>query len=138
MCEGVQPVSTEATKAVVRSWFDAVNRRDITRITGLMTPDYASQTPEVPAPLSGIVRAISEVHVDINEEIAEDDRVAVRWTARGTHILTGRSVTWIGMSLFRVTNGKISEECILEDTLGMLGQLESTREMSPVRVRLVI
>jgi steroid delta-isomerase-like uncharacterized protein len=64
------------------------------------------------------------------ELIAEDDRVAERWTGRGTHQgeflgvpPTGRQVTVPGFVFYRFTSGKIAEFRGLFDGLSMLQQL---------------
>ena len=64
------------------------------------------------------------------ELIAEDDRVAERWTGRGTHQdeflgvpPTGRQVAVPGFVFYRFTSGKIAEFRGLFDGLSMLQQL---------------
>ncbi len=64
------------------------------------------------------------------ELIAEDDRVAERWTGRGTHQgeflavpPTGRQVAVPGFVFYRVTSGKIAEFRGLFDGLSMMQQL---------------
>jgi steroid delta-isomerase-like uncharacterized protein len=62
--------------------------------------------------------------------IAEDDRVAVRWRGVGTNTgeffgapPTGKAVDVGAVSIFTIHDGKIVEDHISEDTLGMLKQL---------------
>ena len=64
------------------------------------------------------------------EEIAEDDKVAISWTCSGTHKgalenipPTGKKVTWTGVTIYRIANGKVIEERGEEDFLGLLQQL---------------
>ncbi|HLJ81146.1 MAG TPA: ester cyclase [Ktedonobacterales bacterium] len=64
------------------------------------------------------------------ELIAEEDRVAERWTGRGTHQgeflgvpPTGRQVAVPGIVFYRITAGKIAEFRGLFDSLSMLHQL---------------
>ncbi len=66
----------------------------------------------------------------IEDLIAEDDRVAGRWTMRGTHTgefngipATGRPVTLTGFSLLRIQDGQFAELWHLEDDLAVLRQL---------------
>src|SRR5262249_41462325 len=66
----------------------------------------------------------------VEDLIAEGDRFACRRTFRGTHrgeimglSATGKPVVGVGMSIHRITNGKIAEGRINFDTLGMLQQL---------------
>jgi predicted ester cyclase len=85
--------------------------------------------------LAEVVRCVHTVldgfHVDVDEVIAEGDRVVVRWTAHGTHVsewfgipATGRPVTFGGMDLYRLDRGLIREWRRNEDLLFLLQQLE--------------
>ncbi|MBZ0318977.1 MAG: ester cyclase [Anaerolineae bacterium] len=69
-------------------------------------------------------------HFEIEEMIAEDDRVMVRWTSHGTHIgelnglpPTGRQTTNSGINIFRVADGKIVEVWDIFDRLWAWQQL---------------
>jgi steroid delta-isomerase-like uncharacterized protein len=71
------------------------------------------------------------------ELIAEEDRVAERWTGRGTHQgeflgvpPTGRQVAVPGFVCYRITNGKIVEFRGLFDGLSMLHQLGALPDLS--------
>ena len=62
--------------------------------------------------------------------IAEGDKVLVRLTTRATHqgeLLgippTGKAVTITVMGLFHVADGKIGEQWVARDDLGMMQQL---------------
>ena len=62
--------------------------------------------------------------------IAEGDKVVARLTARGTHQglfrgipPTGRVVTWTGIRIFRIAEGKIVEHWANWDDLSLLKQL---------------
>ncbi|MBW4593351.1 MAG: ester cyclase [Brasilonema angustatum HA4187-MV1] len=68
----------------------------------------------------------------ITDAIAEGDKVAISWTAQGTHkgeikVLnlppTEKSVSWTGIIIYRIVEGKITEELEQEDALGVLQQL---------------
>ncbi len=66
----------------------------------------------------------------VEQQFAEGDLVATRWTARGTHEgeligiqPTGKQVTVSGMTTFRLSGGKIVEEFTQWDNPGMLQQL---------------
>ena len=74
--------------------------------------------------------AFPDWYSTLEELIAEDDRVAERWTGRGTHQgeflgvpPTGRHVAVPGFVFYRVTSGKIAEFRGLFDGLSMLHQL---------------
>ena len=74
--------------------------------------------------------AFPDLRVRNEDVIAEGDKVAVRWTARGTHggalmdiPPTGRQVTLKGVDVLRIERGKIVERWGEFDALGMLQQL---------------
>jgi predicted ester cyclase len=66
--------------------------------------------------------------------IAEGDKVVSRWTIRGTHkgdlvtpygpvSPTGRQVTYTGISIHRLADGKIVDDRFEGDVLGLLQQV---------------
>lgn len=74
--------------------------------------------------------AFPDLHQTIKEQIVEGDKVAYRWTARGTHqgelmgiAPTGRRVTLTGIAIARLVDGKIEEIWENYDALGMMQQL---------------
>jgi hypothetical protein len=43
------------------------------------------------------------------------------WTSRlGTHTVAGKTVSWPAIAIFRLHDGKIAEEWVSRDELGML------------------
>jgi steroid delta-isomerase-like uncharacterized protein len=74
--------------------------------------------------------AFPDLHITIEDQIAEGDRVMTRWTARGTHmgefqgiLPTGKQVRMAGTDIDRITDGKTVECWSLVDELGMMQQL---------------
>lgn len=66
----------------------------------------------------------------LEDLVAEGDKVVARWTARGTHLgdfngipPSGKVATSSGITIFRITNGKIVEEWAESDMLGLLTQV---------------
>ncbi|MBY4599217.1 ester cyclase [bacterium BD-1] len=75
--------------------------------------------------------AFPDLHITVEKQVAENDLVAVRWTARGTNTgtgngipATGKAVQITGTTLFRMDEGKIAEEWTCADSLGLMRQLE--------------
>jgi steroid delta-isomerase-like uncharacterized protein len=75
-------------------------------------------------------RALPDLRLTIEDQIAESDKVATRWTARGTHTgdlmgiaPTGKHLTVSGTVIIRMADGKFEEEWENFDALGMLRQL---------------
>ncbi len=74
--------------------------------------------------------AFPDIRLTIDDLIAEDDKVVVRWTARGTHrgdlagiAPTGRAVTISGIVVTRISGGKVVEEFESFDEVSLLRQL---------------
>jgi predicted ester cyclase len=55
--------------------------------------------------------------------VAEGDRVVVRWTATGTHAPTNRRITFPGMDILRIREGRIVESWPCYDRLAIERQL---------------
>jgi len=109
-------------------------------IDELASPDYVGYDPAQPEPTRGpqglkeftqeYLTAFPDGQVTVDQQIAEGDYVATRWTGRGTHqgelmgiAPTGKQVTVTGITISRVANGKVAEEWSNWDTLGMLQQV---------------
>jgi predicted ester cyclase len=105
-----------------------------------IAPGYIGHDPSQPEPIRGIegtkanlrqyLDAFSGAQITVDEQIAEGDIVATRWTGRGTHTgeisgiaPTGKDVTVSGITLSKLEGGKIVEEWTNWDTLGMLAQI---------------
>ena len=74
--------------------------------------------------------AFPDLNITIEKQLAENDLVAVHWTARGTNTgagngipATGRAVEITGTTLFRLDDGRIAEEWTCANSLGMMRQL---------------
>ena len=75
--------------------------------------------------------AFPDLHVTVEEVIAEGDRVVTRYTVRGTHQgeieefgpPTNRELELEGITIHRIEDGKIVEEWERYDNLGILQQL---------------
>jgi steroid delta-isomerase-like uncharacterized protein len=74
--------------------------------------------------------AFPNLRYTIEDEIAEGDKIAIRWTLRATHLgeyqgrpPTGNTITVTGISIFRIARGKIQEITVSMDRLGHLQQL---------------
>jgi steroid delta-isomerase-like uncharacterized protein len=71
-----------------------------------------------------------DIQWTLEELIAEGDKVAARFTMRGTHNgpffgvpPTGKKIAVKAMNFYRITNGKIVEEHGQPDLLGLLQQI---------------
>lgn len=135
-----------APEAVVREFFATVfEGGDVDAIERFVAPDHLNHDPTAPPVPPGpqgvrqLVKhyreAFPDLRFQIEEAIAHEDRVAHRWTMRGTHrgeimgiAPTGREVEVSGIEVNRIDAGKIAESWALSDAIGMKAQLEATGE----------
>jgi steroid delta-isomerase-like uncharacterized protein len=136
-------MSTEENKALVRREYEqGVNQGDSGARTDVLASNYVGHFPGVP-PIQGLeafkqftsvfFTAFPDLHTTIEDLIAEGDKVAVRQTWRGTHTgtfqgipPTGKQVTFTSLEVYRVAGGKLAEEWVELDMLGLLQQLGVT------------
>ncbi|MCI0626006.1 MAG: ester cyclase [Acidobacteria bacterium] len=128
-------------RAIARRLNDEVwNRGNLSAIdeilaTGYMHHDPASRNfgsgPVEYKKLVALYRsAFPDVLFTIENLVSEGDLVVTQWTARGTQrgevmgiAPTGRQVTVSGISIARVEQGRLAEQWVSWDALGMLRQL---------------
>src|SRR5918994_703539 len=63
----------------------------------------------------------------VEDQVVQDDRVASRWTLRGTHL--GRDVTLRGIVISRFEDDRIIEDWATSDTLAIARQLGVWRSL---------
>ena len=127
-------------KEIVRRLTEEPWTGNVGVIDELASPDYIGRDPTEPEPVRGHAglkaqlekykAGFSDARVTVDDQFAEGDRVATRWTGRGTHdgeiigvAATGKEVTVSGLTISRVENGLVVEEQTEWDALGMLVQL---------------
>lgn len=127
-------------RELARRWFEEVwNGRRDQLIDELMAPGAYGHVEggEYRGPAgfremqSMFLGALPDVHIEIEDILAEGDRAAVRWHARGTHTGEGfgfkaskRSIDVRGTTWLIVKDGKIAEGW---DTWNLSGLLESLK-----------
>ena len=141
-CDKFVSLMSEANKAVVRRWFDEVWNQgrestidELFPLTGVARGLGESDT-DVHGPaefrtFASVMRgSLPDIHIRIDDEIAEGDRVAVRITLEGTHsggsfgvAPSGQRIRVQGIIILRVVNGQIVEAWNSYDQLGFLRQL---------------
>lgn len=136
-------MSTEQNKALSRrSYEDIFSKGNTALIDQMYDDNYMNHDasgppggwPRGPQGFHGVVAtyrgAFPNLQFTVEELVAEGDKVVTRWTARGTNTgslmgmpPTGKAVVISGISIERITNGKIAESWVNFDQLGMLQQL---------------
>jgi steroid delta-isomerase-like uncharacterized protein len=132
---------SEANKAIARRLIEeAWNKGEPAAVDALVDPAYvghfAIQREPLRGPeaykgfIAGLLAAFPDLQFTVEDIVAEGDKVAIRWTNRGTHggalmgvPPTGRRVEASGIWIHRLAGGKVVEEWGESDVLGMLQQL---------------
>ncbi len=134
-------MSAEQNKSIVRRWVEGGwNGGDLALIDQLLAPDYVLHDPQAPVPITSSAAfkefvtayrtALPDMHMTVDDLIAEGDKVVWRFTARGTHDgplmslpPSGRPVVTTGIVISRFVDGKWAEDWLNFDLLGMLQQI---------------
>ena len=133
-------MTMEENKATARRFVDeVVNGGNLALIDELVAPDFVdhSAAPGVPPNREGaktffamLRGAFPDLHVTIDDQIAEGDRVVQRTTTHGTMKgefagmpPSGKSATWASVDILRFANGSQVEHWGVQDQLSMLQQL---------------
>jgi steroid delta-isomerase-like uncharacterized protein len=134
-------MTTQANRELVLRFYEEVwNQGNVGVAHEVFAPDYvrhdlrpsaALPGPEGQAKIAADFRiAFPDLRMTVDLIVAEDDLVAARWTAAGTHsgpwaevAPTGAEVTFSGMNVFRVREGKVVELWNHRDDLGLMEQL---------------
>ena len=129
----------EENKALTRRYYEDVwNKGNTALLDDVMVANHVNHAP--PNPVLGVEgfkdyvavyhKAFPDFHLSIEDQVAEEDRVADRWVVRGTHQgnlmgipPTGKQVMVTGISITRIANGKIQETWADFDLLGLMQQI---------------
>jgi predicted ester cyclase len=130
-------------KATVKRFHEATNTGDVELISKtideIVEPDALIHTPW-PIQATGaqalkqvwpmLLRGLPDVHITIEDVIAEGDKVVSRNSVTGTHQgeymglpPTGKSVTYNEIFILRFVNGRIAETWGVVDVFSQLKQL---------------
>jgi steroid delta-isomerase-like uncharacterized protein len=133
-------MSTEENKAIQRRWIEeGWNKHDPDLVDELFDADFVMHSPGRPEGDSredfknNMIAALNtfpDLHVTLDDQIAEGDKVVNRLTFAGTHSgeymgvpATGKQVSSTSINIDRFLNGKYVEIWNESDNLGFLQQL---------------
>src|SRR5215210_4717337 len=131
---------SEENKAVVRRFFEELLSADNLAVADeLLSPGFRFYFAGSPVPMDLehykeflVARraAFPDRRFVVEDMIAEGDKVSARFTMRGTHngefrgiAPSGREVTMTGIDMIRLADGKMVEDRVEVDQLGMMQQL---------------
>jgi steroid delta-isomerase-like uncharacterized protein len=137
---------TSDGKPIVAAYWQAYNAADWDALRGMVADDYVHHSGDAESHdveffvsgARGLRAAFPDVHVEVRDMVAEDDRVAVRWVAQATHTgslfgeeATGRPVAVDGMTVHRVLDGRIAEDWEVMNEGALRDQVMSEPESVP-------
>jgi steroid delta-isomerase-like uncharacterized protein len=119
---------------------DAVNRRDLDALDNIFDPELVNHGADPDEPrgayhfkqvFQDFIAACPDLQVTIEDQIAKDDKLVVRWTDTGTHTgapllgvpATGRQIILTGIEILRIRDGKIVERWAENDKLYLMETL---------------
>lgn len=136
----LNPSVEEANKALIRSWLAAADAGFPPDFEVFFTKDYRGHLSgrthmdlkELERLERGFARAFNPVVRTIDDLLAIDDRVVLRLTSNARHTgewqgipATERQVTFTGMVIYRIEQGRIAESWGEVDFAGLWRQLTS-------------
>jgi len=134
-------MNTNGNTATGRSFFeDMLGKGNWDLAEEILAPDIVMHHPSSPQPVAGANNVVSflgafragfpDMAMKVEFAFGDGQMVAVRWRMSGTHTETlfgippsGKSVNVAGISLLRFTNGKVVEDWVSEDSLGLMQQI---------------
>ena len=133
-------MTTETNKAVMGRFLEFINTASEKLAEELISPDAVFHVPGRPEPMRGPAGYLAvigmmrggfpDIRWTLEEVIAEGDKVAARFTMRGTHRgtffgvpPTGKTIAVQAMNFYRLSGGQFVEERGQPDLLGLLQQI---------------
>jgi predicted ester cyclase len=133
-------MSTEANKALVRRFYEEIDKGNIDALDELVAVDYLDHNPPpFPGLHSGreglkqsfkLFQVATTGYHQIEDQIAEGDKVVTRLTSFGKHEgdlpgapRTGNDMKMTSITIHRIADGKLAEKWAEKDVLGFLQQI---------------
>lgn len=132
-------MSAEENKALVRRFYEEIDKGNMGVMDELVAEDYIDHNPP-PFPLApgraGLKQAFklfwdaTPGYHRIEDQIAEGDKVVTRLTSIGKHTgdlpgapATGNDMQMTSITIHRIANGKLVEKWSEKDTITLLKQI---------------
>ena len=136
----IRAMSPEENKALVRRYYEEIDRGNVDAMDDLVAEDYVNHAPP-PFPIPDGREGVKEMlkilweatpgrHV-IEDQIAEGDRVVTRITAEGKHEgdlpggikATGNDMNVSAVVIHRIESGKLAEHWSGRDDVALMQQI---------------
>lgn len=129
-------MALEANKIIVRRWIEGSWTGSPSAFAEIVDSACVYQgvggPREIGEGIDILRRAIAELKVTIEDQIAEKDKVVTQWTVPGIHSgelwgygPSGRHVAYKGITINRLVDGKIVEDWFEGDLFGLIEQLRN-------------
>lgn len=126
--------SPDENRKIVEEFTSVVyNEHQLDRIAEFVSEEFVDRTPGAPEDAKGpefvrkqaeqTFKTFPDLKFEILRTVAEGEMVAIHWRGVGTASLTKKVTTVYGISIFRMTDGKIIESWDIVDRLSMIQQL---------------
>ncbi|NBC84602.1 MAG: DUF4440 domain-containing protein [Bacteroidetes bacterium] len=132
---------SSSSREIARQFIKLWNAGRLDVIDEYAHPDILVDYPHFPEPLHGAEafremmemthRYFPDLKIETHTVVANNGEAAVRWTYRGTHTTgemfgveaDGTRVEVTGMTMYRIEDGRVTEERGVVDNLGLMQQL---------------
>jgi steroid delta-isomerase-like uncharacterized protein len=133
-------MSTEENKTLAnRVWQEVWHQGNLSQVDELFALDFVRHDPggrvlrgtsQNRQFIDSLRTAFPDLHYTVEDQIAEGDKVVVRYRFQGTHLgafqgmpPTKKQVAYTGILIYRISDGKIAEQWTEIDLMGFLRQL---------------
>jgi steroid delta-isomerase-like uncharacterized protein len=133
-------MAAETNKLVMDRFLEFINTASEKLAQELISPNAVFHVPGRPEPMRGPAGYLAiigmmrggfpDIQWTLEEIVAEGDKVAARFTMRGTHRgtffgvpPTGKTISVQAMNIYRLSGGQFVEEHGQPDMLGLLQQI---------------
>ena len=133
-------MSAEANKALVRRFYEEIDKGNLEAMDELVAADYVDHNPpplpDLPPGREGLKQAFkifwaaTPGYHRIEDQIAEGDKVVTRLTSFGKHEAdlpgaprTGNEMKMTSITIHRIENGKLVEKWSEKDMISLLQQI---------------
>ena len=137
-------MTTEINKAVMGRFVEFINTGSEKLAEELISPDAVFHVPGRPEPMRGPAGYLAiigmmrggfpDIQWTLEEVIAEGDKVAARFTMRGTHRgaffgvpPTGKTIAVQAMNFYRLSGGQFVEDAVNQTCLGCFSRSAQCR-----------
>ena len=138
-------MTVEENAALVRRFVEeAWNRGDLAVADEAHAPTYRYHAPSTPGvmrtredlrrQITGLRSDFPDLRVAIDDLIAADDKVVVRYSLGGTHATRGKAIATTGINIFRIEGGQVVEYWGHADNLTMGRQLGTIPPAAPTNL----